>query len=57
VNDDVDRAPDRGIAQDPVLGDIPMIGNVGEILVTDDNQEIKVRLIAFLGRVDPVAAR
>jgi hypothetical protein len=57
VDDDVHGSRDRGIAQDLVLRDIPIIRDLGEVFVADDDQQIIVRLIAVVGLVDPVAAR
>src|SRR3546814_10955249 len=51
-----DRTGDGRVARDPVLGDIPVVGDVGEILVADDDQQIEVGLIAVLGLVHPVIA-
>src|SRR3546814_2424005 len=47
---------DRSIAQDLVLGDVPIFGNIGEVGVADDDQQIKIGLIAVLRIIDPVAA-
>jgi hypothetical protein len=54
MDDDVDWPADRRIAKDPVLGDIPVIGDLGEVAVTDDDQQVEVGLIAILGLVDPI---
>src|SRR3546814_1537773 len=56
MHDDVDLTGDGRVARDPVLGDIPVVGDVGEILVADDDQQIEVVLIAGLGLVHPVIA-
>ena len=47
----------RGIAQDPVLGDVPVIGDIGQVFVADDDQQIEVGLVAVLRLIDPVVAR
>ncbi|GGJ41436.1 hypothetical protein GCM10011393_09500 [Sphingopyxis bauzanensis] len=57
MDDDVDGPRDLRIAQNLILGDIPIFGNIGEIGVADDDQQIIIRLIAILGLVDPIAAR
>src|SRR3546814_4509249 len=35
---------------------VPIFGNIGEVGVTDDDQQIKIGLIAVLRIIDPVAA-
>nr|WP_228765832.1 hypothetical protein [Sphingopyxis solisilvae] len=57
MDDDVYGSGDCGLAQDLVLGVIPIIGDLGKILMADDNQQVIIRLIAILGLIDPIAAR
>src|SRR3546814_1419348 len=39
-----------------VLVDLPIFGNIGDVGVADDDQQIKIGLIAVLRIIDPVAA-
>src|SRR3546814_14419762 len=57
MDDDVYRPRDGGIASDPVFVDIPVIGNVGQVLMADHDQQIEVGLIVVLRLVHPVVAR
>jgi DNA-binding protein H-NS len=50
------RIASRGTAQDPVLGDVPVIGDLGEVGVAYDDEQIVIGLIAVLRLVDPVVA-
>ena len=47
---------DIGVAEDLVLGEIPMVGDVGEILMAHDDQQVEIGLIAILRLIDPVVA-
>ena len=54
VDDDIHRTSDRRIAQDSVFRNEPVLGNIGQILVTDDDQDIVVGLVSVLRLIDPV---
>jgi hypothetical protein len=63
MDDEVDggaQGPgDRHLAHQPLVGAIPVGRAIGELVLIDDNQQVVVRLITFLGvrLVDPAAAR
>ena len=57
MDDDVHRPPDLGVPQDAVLGDVPIMGDVGEIVMIDDNKEVEIRLVAVLRLIDPIVTR
>ena len=59
VIDKADRGPERlsfrQFGEQPVLGLRPELGNVGQILVVDNDQQIEVRIVASDRILDPVA--
>ena len=56
VDDDVDDAADGRVALDAVLGHVPVVGRFRQLLVTDDDQDVEVGLVAGVRRIDPVLA-
>ena len=56
MDNDVQRPSDIGVAEDLVLGDVPMVGDVGEILMADNDQQVEIGLIAILRLIDPIVA-
>ncbi|MNV21537.1 hypothetical protein D3C71_1124750 [compost metagenome] len=57
MNDDVDGPTDIGVAQDRVLRVPPVVGDVGQLLMADDDQQVEIRQVAVLRLIDPVGAR
>ncbi|MNX56462.1 hypothetical protein D3C86_872560 [compost metagenome] len=57
MDDDVDGPTDGGIAQDLILGVPPVVGDVGHLRIVDHDQQIKIRQVAVLRLIDPVAPR
>jgi hypothetical protein len=60
MHDDVDRPADRSVVQDSIPGDVPVVRDIGHILVADDDQQVEIRLIAFSGsstRRQPTATK
>ncbi|MNS73915.1 hypothetical protein D3C72_1073740 [compost metagenome] len=57
MNDDVDGPTDGGVAQDRVFRVPPVVSDVGQLLMADDNQQIEVGKVAVLWLIDPVSAR
>ena len=57
MNDDVDGSSDRLVAQDLILGDIPIVRDLGQIRMADDDQQVEIRLVAVLPIIDPIFAR
>src|SRR3546814_7450114 len=53
MDDDVHRPLDFGVAQNAVLGDIPIVRDIGEVLMIDHHQQIEIGLIAVLGLIHP----
>lgn len=56
VDDEVDGAADREVAQDLFLGGPPVVGDVGQLRMADDDQQVEVRQVAIVGLIDPVVA-
>ena len=62
MDDEVDgrakRLGDRQLANEPVLGLLPIADTVGQALIVDDIQKIEVRLVApgHVRLIDPAAA-
>jgi hypothetical protein len=48
---------DAIIAEEPVLGLVPVIDQIGQPLVVDDDEDVVIRIIAANRIGDPVAAR
>src|SRR3546814_3021618 len=57
MDDDVHRPLDFGVAQNAVLGDIPIVRDIGEVLMIDHHQQIEIGLIAVLGLIHPIIPR
>src|SRR3546814_6877330 len=57
MDDDVDRPTYIVIVQDLVLGDIPIVRDVRQVGMADDDQQIEIGLIAIFGFIDPIRAR
>ncbi|MCR5869504.1 hypothetical protein LRS12_01265 [Sphingomonas sp. J344] len=57
MHDEIYGTVDRLVSKDLVLSHIPIVCDVGEISVTDHNQQIIVGLVPVLRFIDPIVAR